>query len=108
MGRFLKIRRYLLAAAVFTLGAFFFGWIISDEGPFQDFFLDHTALPNFWSALNTLPVILGVLLGRNVHQPSDFGVYLGFFIQWFVVGYLLSVLVFAYVDWGKQKKSKPD
>lgn len=102
---FSKNRRYLLAATVFTLAAFFFSWIISEEGPFQDYFLYHTALPNFWWALNTLPWILGVFFGRNVHHPSDFGLYLGFFIQWFIVGYLLSVLAFAYVDWGKEKRS---
>ena len=108
MSRFSKNRRYIYAAIAFTACAFFFSWIISEKGPFADFFLYHVALPNLWGALNILPFILGVLLGRNVHHPSDFGVYLGFVIQWFIVGYLLSVLVFAYIDWGKQKKSKSD
>jgi hypothetical protein len=81
-------------------------WLDNQRGGSVSGFLPlPPALPNFWSALNTLPLILGVLLGRNVHQPSDFGVYVGFFLQWFIVGYLLSVLVFAYIDWGKQKKS---
>jgi FtsH-binding integral membrane protein len=92
------LKRHIYFAGAFAIGAFVFGWLVSDEGPFGEFFLNHVALPNIWRSLNVLPLIFGFLLGSGPDTPSALGGYLGFFIQWFLVGLLLSVLVFAYLE----------
>jgi len=33
-----------------------------------------------------LPLILGIVISGNAHQPSAFGIYLGLFLQWLLVG----------------------
>jgi putative effector of murein hydrolase LrgA (UPF0299 family) len=42
-----------------------------------------------------VPIMTSVLISGNVHMPSDFGIYLGFFIQWFIVGIVVGALVWT-------------
>jgi len=90
-----SLRRHFYFAGAFVLGCFAFGFLISDKGPFSEFFLYHVAIPNMWSALNVLPLIVGTMFSRNVHQPSDIAAYVGFFIQWFIVGLIVSEFISA-------------
>ena len=90
-----NLRRHCYFAGAFALGCFAFSYLISDEGPFSEFFLYHVAIPNMWGALNILPFILGTMFSRNVHRPSDIAMYVGFAIQWFIVGLIVSEFVSA-------------
>ena len=90
-----SLRRHCYFAGAFALGCFAFSYLISDEGPFSEFFLYHVAIPNMWGALNILPLILGTMFSRNVHRPSDIAMYVGFAIQWFIVGLIVSEFVSA-------------
>jgi hypothetical protein len=90
-----SVRRHCYFAGAFVLGAFGLGYLISEDGPFSEFFLYHVAIPNIFSALNILPLILGVMFSKNVHQPSDIATYVGFAIQWFIVGLIVSEFVSA-------------
>jgi len=90
-----SLRHHCYFAGAFVIGCFVFGYLISDEGPFSEFFLYHVAIPNIWSAFNILPLILGTVFSRNVHHPSDIAAYVGFFIQWFIVGLIVSEFVSA-------------
>jgi len=89
------LRRHFYFAGAFALGCFVFSFLISDEGPFSEFFLYHVAIPNIWTTLNILPLILATMFGKSVHQPSAIAGYVGFFIQWFVVGLIVSEFISA-------------
>jgi hypothetical protein len=40
-----------------------------------------------------VPVVTAILISGNAHAPSEFGIYLGFFIEWFIVGVALGAVV---------------
>jgi hypothetical protein len=42
-----------------------------------------------------VPIMMAILIGGNVHMPSALGAYLGFFIQWFVVGIAVGAVIWA-------------
>ena len=48
-----------------------------------------------WHAMNLGSLILGVLFGMGAHKPSYLGAYLGFVIQWSLIGLLVSVILSA-------------
>lgn len=90
-----SLRHHCYFAGAFVIGCFAFSYLINDEGPFSEFFLYHVAIPNMWGALNILPFILGTIFSKNVHRPSDIAMYVGFAIQWFMVGLIVSEFVSA-------------
>ncbi len=42
-----------------------------------------------------LPILMAILVSGNVHQPSELGIYVGFFIQWFIVGLAVGTIVWT-------------
>ena len=48
-----------------------------------------------------IPIVTAILISGNAHMPSEFGIYLGFLIQWFIVGVAIGALVWAF----KRKKT---
>jgi len=48
------LRRHCYFAGAFVLGAFAFGFLISDKGPFSEFFLYRVAIPNIWGRVECL------------------------------------------------------
>jgi hypothetical protein len=42
-----------------------------------------------------IPIVTAILISNNAHMPSEVGIYLGFFIQWFIVGIAVAALVWA-------------
>ena len=48
-----------------------------------------------FDALVFVPIMMSILISGNVHMPSEFGIYLGFFIEWFIVGIAVSALVWT-------------
>jgi hypothetical protein len=56
---------------------------------------DIAAFVSQFDVLVFVPIVMGILLSGNAHMPSAFGAYLGFFIQWFVLGLALAAVVWA-------------
>jgi len=52
-----------------------------------------------FDALVFIPIILSLVVSGNVHMPSMVGVYLGFFIQWFILGIAIGAVV-----WGIRRR----
>ena len=46
-------------------------------------------------ALAIMPLLLGILISGNAHNPSEFGFYVGFFLEWLIVGLVAAVAVWA-------------
>jgi len=43
--------------------------------------------------MNIMSLILGVMFSMNLHNPIYLGAYLGFFIQWLLLGLLVSMIL---------------
>ena len=69
-------------------------WLFEgDRSPLYRYFLYHVTLPNLWTRINTIPVIISILVGGIAHQGSTFAFTAFVVIQWFIIGFLVSKLV---------------
>lgn len=41
-----------------------------------------------------IPIMTAILVSGNAHMPSELGIYIGYFIQWFVVGVAIGARIF--------------
>ncbi|SRR6266571_67481 len=66
-------------------------WLLrAESSPLQHYLLYNVDLRNLWALVNLGPVIAGLMLSGNVHQPSEVGYFLAATTQWFIVGYVIS------------------
>jgi hypothetical protein len=76
----------------FALTATVLTWLVlGDNSPLESYFLEHVTVPNVFRAMLTIPYLIQVIL-----RPSNFAYVIGYgfiFLQWLLVGYLLSLLV---------------
>jgi hypothetical protein len=42
-----------------------------------------------------VPLVLAILISGNAHNPSEVGFYVGFFLEWFVVGLVVALALWA-------------
>ena len=85
-----SIKSRLVFSVLFGLGAILISWLIQgDSSPFADYFRWNVGLPNLWAMLNALPYIAAAILSDD--SLILFTVLQ--FIQWFVVGFVLSLLL---------------
>ena len=76
-----------------AVGALFLNWLLLGEtSPFEEYFLWHVGIPNFWRALNAVPFIAGAVIGRSHAGPEPVLFIILQFIQWFIIGLLLSIV----------------
>ena len=83
----------LVGGILLVLGALILSWLLSSESsPLYKYFLYHVALPNAWAAINAIPYIFAILsssMFKSIGLP-EIGGYIGLFVQWFFIGWLLS------------------
>jgi hypothetical protein len=80
----LSFKPYLLTAAAFAIALTVLA-INEDIAQFLGQF----------DALVFIPIIVSIVVSGNVHMPSAIGAYLGFFIQWFILGIAIGAIVWA-------------
>lgn len=64
---------------------------------------DVAAFIGKFDVLIFIPIVTAILISNNAHMPSEVGIYLGFFIQWFIVGLAVATLVWPIL----RKKADP-
>jgi hypothetical protein len=72
-------------------------WVVNGENsPCYEYFLYHHGgeIDNLLTRLNWPAVLVGFLISGNVHQPSEPGAYAAMFVQWFIIGWLVSIPIF--------------
>lgn len=82
---------------VFFIGTVFLlvTWLFNGEtSPILEYAANHVTMGNLLVTLNLPPLFLGFLASGNVHQPSEVMFYTAVLLQWFALGYLISMLVF--------------
>lgn len=77
--------RHLIVGLLVAVGATLLNWqMVVDDMP----------LANFWGTLNLLPIIIGILISGNGHAGPSEPVFMVLqFIQWLIVGFILSRLL---------------
>lgn len=84
-----SIKRRLVFSVLLALGATLITWLLLGESsPLADYFLTHVGLRNFWVLLNAVPYIAAAIVSDDSEVLFTFLQ----FIQWFVVGFVLSSL----------------
>ena len=74
--------RHLIVGLAFALGATLLTWIVIGN--------DTTTQAEFWIAVNVVPMIIGGIISNDHAGPSEVVFYILQFIQWFIVGFMLS------------------
>lgn len=54
------------------------------------------AITSLWLIANFPSVIFGIIISGNVHQPNEIAVYIGSWIQWFIISFLISSRIKAF------------
>jgi hypothetical protein len=78
----------------FALGATMLTWLVlSLESPMADYFLDHVAIKNIVGQLLIIPYLIVLALRLDTLEQDNFASYSLAFLQWLVVGILVSLLL---------------
>jgi hypothetical protein len=89
-----RARFHLITAAIVLMMAFVINWLVAGESsPFANYFLWHVGLPNMWGGLNLIPAMVAMLASGNIHGGNMFVFYVGFCVQWLLVGFILSFVL---------------
>ncbi|HSE22380.1 MAG TPA: hypothetical protein VLB68_12015 [Pyrinomonadaceae bacterium] len=90
----------LIFSGLIAFGALIVNWLVlGDSSPFHEHFLWHGALPNLWMAMNFVPVICTAIVAGDPHSGSEIVYGFVLFIQWFILGFLLSGALLALRLW---------
>lgn len=88
-----KPKFQIIFSGIISLLAVAITWLISaDSSPLHEFFI-WNSIPNLWGMLNFIPLIFGLIVAGNPHAPSESAYIFGIIIQWFIVGFVLSILI---------------
>ena len=68
--------------------------VLGDNSPFQEYFLNHVGLPNLIRRLLVLPYLALVVVRPSTPLGDDILILTIEFLQWLLVGYFISRLIF--------------
>jgi hypothetical protein len=89
-----KLKFRLVFSTLVVLAALLISWLIlGDSSPFHNYFLWHSELPNVWAVTTLLPFLFSAMLSGNPHSPPMSIFAFALIVQWFVIGYFLSIPV---------------
>ena len=93
--------KFRLIFSVFVaVGALVVNWLVlGDSSPFHDHFLWHSDVPNWWVALHILPAIGSAIVAGNPHSGSELVYVILLFIQWLIIGFVVSQGLIALRLW---------
>lgn len=89
-----KLKFQLVFSSLVVLCALLVTWLImGDSSPLHDYFLWHGDLPNTWAMTTLIPYIFSAMIAGNPHSPATAIFIFALIIQWFLIGFLLSLPV---------------
>jgi hypothetical protein len=99
-----KRKFQLVFSLVVATAALLVTWVVlSDDSPFTDYVARHGDAANMWRLTVLLPFVFSAVISRNPHSPSTALFIVGLFLQWSLVGYLLSIPIAALWALGRTK-----
>ena len=88
------MKTHLIFGVAVAIGALFLNWLLLGKtSPFDEYFLWHVGIRNFWRTLNAVPFIVGAIIGRSHAGPEPALFITLQIIQWFIIGCVLSILL---------------
>ena len=89
---------------VVAVAALFLTWLILGDGsPIANYLVRHRDLANTWRMTTFLPFLFSAVISRNPHSPPMAIFIVGLFLQWWIIGYLLSIPVAKRCSRGQKK-----
>lgn len=89
-----KLKFQLRFSSLVVLWALLVTWLImAESSPLHEYFLWHVHLPNTWAMTTLAPFILSAVISGNAHSPPIAIAIFAFIIQWFLIGFLMSIPV---------------
>jgi hypothetical protein len=46
-------------------------------------------------AIAIVPIVFAILISGNAHSPSEFGLYVGFFLEWLIICLVVATILWA-------------
>lgn len=89
----LRWRRITLSAIVGLCGCVITWVVTSENSPLADYFLYHPTIRNIWMPLNALTYVIEMLIRPEI-LPEAFVAYGSIALQWMLVGYGISRVVY--------------
>ena len=87
-----KLKFRVVFSSLVVVGALLITWLtLGDPSPLHNYFLSHSAVPDLWQVTVFVPYLVSVILSGNAHSPPMAIFILALIIQWFVLGYFLSI-----------------
>ena len=87
-----KLKFRVVFSSLVVVAALLFTWLtLGDSSPLHNYFLSHSAVPDLWQVTVFAPYLVSVMLSGNAHSPPMAIFFLALIIQWFVLGYFLSI-----------------
>ena len=101
-----KLKFQVVFSIVVALGGLLVTWLILGDGsPFASYFARHVDVANMLRLTTFLPFVVSAMISRNPHSPPMAIFVVGLFLQWSLIGYLLSIPVAQ--RWARGQKSPP-
>ena len=90
----LRPKFQIIFSCIITVLALVITWLIlAESSPYHEYFIWHVGLPNMWGLTTLIPFIISAIISGNPHSPSIAIGVIALVIQWFVIGFLLSILI---------------
>lgn len=85
-------KRRAIVSLGLALGMILLVWLVQGESsPFYEYFLYHVAIPNIVMGMHVIPYLIIVIWRPMIYGEAI--AYVLIFLQWLLVGYLLSRLI---------------
>jgi len=98
-----KLKFRLVFSSLVVVGALLLTWLtIGESSPLHEYFLSHSDFSDIWQVTVFAPYLVSVVLSGNAHSPPMAIFILALILQWFVLGYFLSIPLTRI--WLRQKK----
>jgi hypothetical protein len=95
-----------LFSTVVALSCLLMTWLtLADGSPFGAYFARHRHFADTWRMTTTVPFLLSAVVSRNPHSPPIAAFIGALFVQWSLVGFLLSIPIAKW--WAHRQETTP-
>lgn len=87
-----RCQLYFIIALTICVGVV--EWLVHmDSSPLHEYFLYHVSIPNLVALLNLPAYLIPAIISSNPHNPNLPASIIGFLVQWFIAGWIISLLL---------------
>jgi hypothetical protein len=98
-----RLKFQAVFSTLFAFGALLLTWVILGDGSPLAHYAAEQGFADPWQMTVLLPFVFSAVLSRNPHSPPLTLLIMGLFLQWWIVGYLVSMLAAVARARGREK-----